>query len=91
MDQILRDQAFLPGPPKMLEFMHGVVDFRPQNVIAFFQYKDEFERHPEDSLHGAAMKLLLGNGASGDKPAIQKLVHSSLGHKPELLHLYNRS
>ena len=89
IDRIMRDQAYLPGTAKLAEFVHGVVDFRPQNAIAFFQYKHEFDRHPEEAIHSSAMKLLSGKGSHSDHPAVQKLVHTSLQHMPELLHLYN--
>ena len=67
--------------------------FRAYNrkTIRFFgdQYKHEFDRHPEEAIHSSAMKLLSGKGSHSDHPAVQKLVHTSLQHMPELLHLYN--
>ena len=91
MDKIMREQAFLSGPPRMQEFMHGVTDYRPLNNIGYWQYDHEWKKHSEQALHKSAMKLLSGDGAKGDHPRIQKLVHETLGHMPELLHLYSRA
>ena len=89
IDQIMKEQAYLKGPPQMKEFMHGVADYRFSNNIAFWQYEQEWKKHPEERLHNSAMKLLSGKGAKGDHPRIQKLVHETIGHIPELLNLYS--
>ena len=91
MDKIMREQAFLSGPPRMQEFMHGVTDYRPQNNIGFWQFDNEWKKNSEQALHQSAMTLLSGQGAKSDHPRIQKLVHETLGHMPELLHLYSRA
>ena len=88
IDKIMKEQAYLKGPPVMKEFMHGVADNRLSNNVAFWQYDQEWKKHSEERLHSSAMKLLSGRGAKGDHPRIQKLVHETLGHLPEVLHMY---
>ena len=87
----MRQQAYLSGPPRMPEFMHGVTDYRFSNNIGFWQYQQEYQAHPEEKLHKSAMKLLSGRGAKGDHPRVQRLVHESLSHMPELMDLYSRA
>ena len=45
--------------------------------------------YPEEELYKNVPPMLTGK-SSTDHPRVQRLVHESLGHMPELLTLYNR-
>ena len=86
----MREAAYISGGPALESFIHGVVDFRPRNVVGFSQYAHFYEKHPEEYLHSSASKMLSGVGASQDHPRLQRLVHESFKQMPEILTLYNR-
>ena len=90
-DRAMRTASFISGGPALQEFAHGIVDYRPRNVIGFDQYLHFYEKYPEEVLHHHAIKLLSGKGAAGDHPRVQRLFHESFKHLPEIMDLYNQT
>lgn len=86
----MREAAYISGGPALEAFIHGVVDFRPRNVVGFNQYAHFYEKHPEEYLHNSVLQLVSGSGARKDHPRIQRLFHESFKHVPEIMDLYNR-
>jgi hypothetical protein len=90
--QILQNAAFRESTPVSLQSVaDAIMDYRPRNEIAFSQYRNLFQRHPEGYLTHSVNGLFSGKGASQDHPRLQKLVHDSLVGYPELRDMYSRS
>ena len=90
-DRAMRHASYISGGPVLEGFMHGVVDFRPRNVIGYDQYAHFYEKHPEEYLHQSAMQLVSGSGAQKDHPRIQRLFHESFKQMPEIMNLYTQA
>ena len=84
--RILRDAAYLSGPPRPKTYLHGVIDMIPRNQIGYHQYGPVYTG--EEELHRSLIGAVSGRGASGDHPTVQKAVYESLKHRPELLANY---
>ena len=84
--RILRDAAYVSGPPRPKTYLHGVIDMIPRNQIGFHQYGPVYTG--EEELHKSLIGAVSGRGASGDHPTVQKAVYESLKHRPELLATY---
>ena len=87
--QILRDAAYVSGPPRPKEYLHGIVDFIPRNLIGHHQVGPIYTG--EEEFHSSLVASVSGNGASGDHPTVQRAVYESLKHKPDLLSHYMHS
>lgn len=85
---VLQKRAMTQGQPAGKEVLHGVPDMIPRNDIGFNQYLHFYQKYPEEELYRNVMPQLTGK-SSTDHPRIQRLVHESIGHIPELLHMYN--
>ena len=84
--KILRDAAYVSGPPRPKTYLHGVIDMIPRNQIGFYQYP--VIHTSEEELHYALLKSVSGRGARYDHPTVQRSVYESLKHNPDLAHAY---
>ena len=84
--RILRDAAYLSGPPRPKTYLHGVIDMIPRDQIAYYQYGPVYTG--EEEFHRSLIGAVSGRGASADHPTVQKAVYESLKHRPELLATY---
>ena len=84
--RVLRDAAYLSGPPRPKTYLHGVIDMIPRNQIGYHQYGPVYTS--EEELHRSLLGAVSGRGASDDHPTVQKAVYESLKHRPELLATY---
>jgi len=84
--KILRESAYLSGPPRPKKYLHGIIDMIPRNQIGWHQFPPLYTS--ESELHGSIIGALSGRGASNDHPTVQKAVHETLKHKPSLLRHY---
>ena len=90
--RVLQNVAFDESMPVNLRHVaDATMDYRPRIEIAYTQYANFYQRHPEDYLTHNAKKLFSGKGSSGDHFRVQKLFHDSFQGYPELMHLYSRS
>lgn len=90
--KILQNAAFQESAPVNLRHVaDAMMDYRPRNEIAFSQYANFYQRHPEDYLAHNAAKLFSGHGGNNDHPRVQKLFHDSFHGYPDLLDKYSRS
>ena len=89
VDVLLQQRAISRGPLPVQGMVHGLPDMISRNNIAFFQYIHFFQKHPEEELYRNVLPMLTGK-SSTDHPRVQRLVHESIGHIPELFSLYNR-
>ena len=89
--KLLQNAAFQESVPVHLsQVSDAMMDYRPRNEIAFSQYANFYQRHPEDYLAHNASKLFTGHGGSNDHTRVQKLFHDSFHGYPELLDLYSQ-
>ena len=84
--RVLRDAAYLSGPPRPKTYLHGVIDMIPRNQIGYHQYGPVYTG--EEELHRSLLGAVSGRGASDDHPTVQKAVYESLKHRPKLLATY---
>ena len=84
--RVLRDAAYLSGPPRPKTYLHGVIDMIPRNQIGYHQYGPVYTG--EEELHRSLIGAVSGRGASGDHPTVQKAVYESMKHRPALLANY---
>ena len=75
---------------RLTDVANSLHDFRPRNVVGFYQYAHHFNRYPEEEIMKRVLPLYSGKGSSQDHPDLHKLFMDSFAMHPELLMLYNR-
>ena len=91
INQVLREASFVQSSPQMSEYIHGVVDMIPRNLIGYYQYYPSFQGERETDLHQHLVSLTKEGGASKHHHRVQKTVYESLKHHPKLATMYLNS
>ena len=77
--------------PPLVEFLHGVVDFIPRNIVHGDPFAWKYTARSETELHSALMKKTTGKGLKHDHPEVAHSIFQSLKEYPELVSLYHRA
>ena len=89
IDQVLSGIQLMDAPaPMVTEFVHGLVDFIPRNIIGGDQFSWKYHAREEKELHEHLVKETKGKGFKHDDPVVAKVIYDSFEMYPLLQDLY---
>ena len=77
--------------PPLVEFLHGVVDFIPRNIVHGDPFAWKYIARSEKELHTSLVNKTTGRGLKHDEPQVAHSIFQSLQQYPELTQLYHRA
>mgnify|MGYP006397234189 FL=1 len=92
IQQILKVAAMTDvRAPPLVEYLHGVVDFIPRNIVHGDPFAWKYGARSETELHSALMDKTTGKGLRHDESQVAHSIFQSLQQYPELVSLYHRA